>query len=114
MKKCSCYQAIPNDRYGLCNGTRDRDICGCEGNECNCDFYPEKRKAAQRLAWCEGLKRAAQDLVAYAELATNEGVDFGEKGNIKITIDIPLNPDNRSIKTNFAMSFDLFHNEKGE
>lgn len=36
---CSCYDAFQK----RCNGTREREACGCEGNTCDCDFYPEKR-----------------------------------------------------------------------
>lgn len=37
---CNCYD------NGVCNGTRDRDACSCNGDERNCSFYPEKRKTA--------------------------------------------------------------------
>ena len=37
---CSCYD------NGVCNGTRDRDVCSCGGDEKYCSFYPEKRKKA--------------------------------------------------------------------
>ena len=29
-----------------CNGTKERELCKCNGEELNCDFYPEKRKKA--------------------------------------------------------------------
>lgn len=114
MKKCSCYREIPNDKYGRCNGTRECDICGCGGDEAKCDFYPEKRKAAEKLAWAEDLKSAAKNLIAYAEMAINENVDFGDKGRIIITIDIPLAPNSEPIRTKFAMSCNLFMESKGE
>lgn len=37
MSKCSCYYD------GECWGTRERDLCSCNGNTNKCDFYPEKR-----------------------------------------------------------------------
>lgn len=37
---CSCYDK------GYCNGTRERDVCSCGGDERYCSFYPEKRKKA--------------------------------------------------------------------
>lgn len=38
VNRCSCYR---ND--GRCNGTREIDVCNCNGDESKCDFYPEKR-----------------------------------------------------------------------
>ena len=59
MAKCSCYhtkevrdylfdpitrEPIPyNQTVGVCYGTKERDECSCGGDECKCDFYPEKR-----------------------------------------------------------------------
>lgn len=37
---CNCYDK------GYCNGTRERDVCSCGGDERYCSFYPEKRKKA--------------------------------------------------------------------
>ena len=67
-KKCKCYHT-QEDRYyftdyekgfraalklpykeyemrteGRCWGTKECDLCNCEGDESKCDFYPEKRK----------------------------------------------------------------------
>jgi len=42
MERCNCYQ-----NRGECWGTRERDLCSCGGDETKCDFYPEKRAAAQ-------------------------------------------------------------------
>ena len=42
MGMCNCYQ-----NKGECWGTRERDLCSCGGDETKCDFYPEKRAAAQ-------------------------------------------------------------------
>ena len=44
MEKCNCYINHPwSDKYGYCMGTKNRDLCTCQGDESNCDFYPEKR-----------------------------------------------------------------------
>lgn len=32
---------------GRCNGTRERDACSCEGNQCNCDFYEHIREGVK-------------------------------------------------------------------
>ena len=31
-----------------CNGTKERDVCGCGGNPLKCSFYPAKRILAIR------------------------------------------------------------------
>ena len=45
MEKCNCYHK-DFDRPE-CWGTRERDLCSCDGDETKCDFYPEKRASAQ-------------------------------------------------------------------
>ena len=54
--KCSCYEVRTRktydpalcwmfpEKYGVCLGTKECEECNCEGNEWNCDFYPEKRQ----------------------------------------------------------------------
>ena len=59
MRRCNCYDArvktIENkygsfiDAYGVCLGTKECDRCNCYGDESKCDFYPEKRKAAENM-----------------------------------------------------------------
>ena len=63
MGRCNCWEerieykplhnmignpdvAIP---YGVCLGTKEADRCNCGGDESKCDFYPEKRKAAEKM-----------------------------------------------------------------
>lgn len=63
MSKCNCYHerserryifntftGIPEtsylSTYGVCYGTKECDVCGCEGDETRCSFYPEKREKA--------------------------------------------------------------------
>ena len=54
MGQCNCYN-VRIDRiygnevkYGVCLGTKEIDRCDCGGDESKCDFYPEKRKAAEK------------------------------------------------------------------
>ena len=54
MGQCNCYN-VRIDRiygnemkYGVCLGTKEIDRCNCGGDESKCDFYPEKRKAAEK------------------------------------------------------------------
>ena len=55
MGQCNCYN-VRIDRiygnemkYGVCLGTKEIDRCNCSGDESKCDFYPEKRKKAEKL-----------------------------------------------------------------
>ena len=55
MGQCNCYN-VHIDRiygnetkYGVCLGTKEVDRCNCGGDESKCDFYPEKRKVAQKM-----------------------------------------------------------------
>lgn len=57
--KCNCYiedqelidyTPLMKPIYKVvsrCRGTKERDECSCGGDEAKCDFYPEKRSAAQ-------------------------------------------------------------------
>ena len=54
MGQCDCYN-VRIDRiygnemkYGVCLGTKEIDRCNCGGDKSKCDFYPEKRKAAEK------------------------------------------------------------------
>ena len=55
MGQCNCYNVridkiYGNEvKYGVCLGTREIDRCNCGGDESKCDFYPEKRKKAEKL-----------------------------------------------------------------
>ena len=58
MSQCDCYNirqetiytpTMSYSRpYGVCLGTKEVDRCNCYGDESKCDFYPEKRKAAEK------------------------------------------------------------------
>lgn len=51
MDKCNCYHEIHD--ITECWGTRERDLCSCGGDEAKCDYYPEKRAAAQARKFTE-------------------------------------------------------------
>ena len=42
MDKCECYHV----EYGKteCWGTKECEVCNCEGDTNKCDFYPEKKE----------------------------------------------------------------------
>ena len=54
--------------YGesCCLGTKEVETCSCGGDESKCDFYPEKRKAAQKtLNTAEMWLKAQEDGKTY-------------------------------------------------
>ena len=54
MGQCNCYNVRIDSiygnevKYGVCLGTKEIDRCNCGGVESKCDFYLEKRKAAEK------------------------------------------------------------------
>lgn len=42
--KCDCFR----EQYGktVCYGTKEIDVCSCDGDKSKCDFYPEVREKA--------------------------------------------------------------------
>lgn len=58
MQKCDCYHEVErgihnpylNQRLvikeGQCWGTKERDICHCKGDKCQCDIYSYVKKKA--------------------------------------------------------------------
>ena len=75
MGQCKCYEArlepietnsIFQHTYGVCLGTKEVDRCNCGGVEFKCDFYPEKRKVAQKtLNTAEMWLKAQEDGKTY-------------------------------------------------
>lgn len=67
--KCNCYveerhlthYTVPrNPNYktvSRCYGTKEREECSCGGDETKCNFYPEKRAAAQARKATEDLDK---------------------------------------------------------
>jgi hypothetical protein len=45
--KCSCFR----EQYGktVCYGTKEIDVCSCDGDKSKCDFYPEVREKANPM-----------------------------------------------------------------
>ena len=44
-EKCECYHV----EYGksVCWGTKEREVCNCEGIKRNCNFYEEVRRSGE-------------------------------------------------------------------
>ena len=72
MGQCNCYN-VRIDRiygnemkYGVYLGTKEIDRCNCGGDESKCDFYPEKRKVAEKkLNTAEMWLKAQEDGKTY-------------------------------------------------
>ena len=72
MGQCDCYN-VRIDRiygnemkYGVYLGTKEIDRCNCGGDESKCDFYPEKRKVAEKkLNTAEMWLKAQEDGKTY-------------------------------------------------
>ena len=61
---CDSYTTYSGE--SRCLGTKEVDRCNCGGDESKCDFYPEKRKAAQKtLNTAEMWLKAQEDGKTY-------------------------------------------------
>lgn len=93
MKKCECYHArerVVYDPYlesksfveikGECWGTKERDICYCKGDKCQCDIYPHvKQKALKEKELKQkdnNLKHIKESLEFYLDSHEENGVVY--------------------------------------
>lgn len=75
MEKCKCWEekrkiigwdGADNPIYSklniqICNGTKEREECSCNGNSEKCTFYPEKRKETKTMNTAEMYLQAKED-----------------------------------------------------
>lgn len=83
MEKCSCWeeserivgwykdQSIEKTKQ-ICNGTREREECSCDGDESKCNFYPENRKENKIMNTAEMWIKAQEDGYCYEAINYNE------------------------------------------
>lgn len=83
MEKCSCWeeskrivgwykdQPIEKTKQ-VCNGTKEREECSCDGNESKCNFYPEKRKENKSMNTAEMWIKAQEDGCCYEAINYND------------------------------------------
>ena len=93
MGQCNCYN-VRIDRiygnevkYGVCLGTKEVDRCNCGGDESKCDFYPEKRKVAEKkMNTAEMWLKAQEDGKTYyskeADALYSKEIGLVEEGDI--------------------------------
>lgn len=85
MEKCKCWESSFKTKYGkdfaysvpiqICNGTKEREECSCNGDESKCKFYPEKRKEKKTMNTAEMWIKAQEDGMCYEAImsqSTNE------------------------------------------
>lgn len=74
MKKYNCWEEVTKYVTGtncsycqqvqICNGTKEREECSCNGDKSKCNFYPENRKE-KKMTTLEMMKQATLDGKTY-------------------------------------------------
>lgn len=95
MKKCECYHEVARMLYssileqsyptvidGECWGTKERDVCNCEGNRSQCDFYPEVKAKALKEKQDKEIKKKHTKSVAYVKDSLNFYLDSYEENGV--------------------------------
>ena len=84
MEKCSCYINHPwSDKYGYCMGTKERDLCSCQGDESKCNFYAEKRN--KKMSTIDMMLKAKETGKTYRadDMLYNNNLGFHDKSGKK-------------------------------
>lgn len=63
----------------ICNGTKEREECSCNGNPEKCNFYPEKRKENKTMNTAEMYLQAKEDGKFYKTCSTRGDPIFYQK-----------------------------------
>lgn len=85
MEKCKCWEEVTKYVTGtncsycqqvqICNGTKEREECSCNGDKSKCNFYPENRKENKSMNSAEMWIKAQEDGMCYEAImsqSTNE------------------------------------------
>lgn len=86
MERCNCweekeviigyYHDYPMKKVKqICNGTREREECSCDGDESKCNFYPEKRKENRGMNTVEMWTKAQEDKMCYETISQESDTD---------------------------------------
>ena len=72
-----------------CLGTKEVETCSCDGDESKCDFYPEKRKAAEKkMNTAEMWLKAQEDGKIYecinGDIAYSKAMGLVDKDNFNV------------------------------
>ena len=89
MIKCECYHEVVRETYdtflnqtfavkeGKCWGTKERDICFCKGDRCQCDIHPHvKQKALEEKLIKEDKADVVRTLQYYLDFDEENGVVY--------------------------------------
>ena len=84
---CDSYTTYSGE--SRCLGTKEIDRCGCGGDESKCDFYPEKRKAAEKkMNTAEMWLKAQEDGKIYecinGDIAYSKAMGLVDKDNFNV------------------------------
>ena len=92
MDKCNCWEEIEKatgyykgfpmevkNKIQICNGTKEREECSCNGNPEKCTFYPEKRKENKVMNTAEMYLQAINDGKFYRTSSSNNDKIFYQK-----------------------------------
>lgn len=71
MEFCECWQLIQKDKQ-ICNGTKERDECFCNGNKNNCTFYPKEKNTVKILRTPEMWLQAQEDGKYYITISNHD------------------------------------------
>lgn len=83
MEKCKCWEETKrivgwyrdepmHKTVQICNGTKEREECSCNGDKSKCNFYPENRKESKTMNTAEMWIKAQEDGKTY--LLMNEKI----------------------------------------
>lgn len=86
MDKCKCweetkrivgwYRGEPiHKTVQICNGTKEREECSCDGNKSKCNFYPENRKESKSMNTAEMWIKAQEDEMCYEMIMPQSSSD---------------------------------------
>lgn len=93
MNVCSCWKEYTkyvikeNESYStsvqICNCTKEREECSCNGDVTKCNFYPEKRKEKKVLNTAEMWLQAQKDGLCYKMIISeNNGEELFYQKNV--------------------------------
>lgn len=102
MSICECYEQINTTYCGMptiisiCNGTKERETCLCNGDMAQCDFYPEKRKQANKFFNTAEMWLAAQQdgetyITDYMKTSYSKADGFLSENSQKQDLTLTLN-----------------------
>lgn len=86
MDKCKCWEETKrivgwyrdepiHKTVQICNGTKEREECSCEGNKSKCNFYPENRKESKSMNTAEMWIKAKEDEMCYEMIMPQSSSD---------------------------------------